>query len=306
MSLTHIEKILNQAADMNVKAIALTGGEPFCFPQFEEVLKLCKERQFECKIATNGTLLDRKHVEMLLKYNVYSLQVSLDTVDPERYAEIKGVEVNLHKKVLDGIRECVETGKLHMAVSSVAIGQIKDEIAKVLQYCHDNGLDTFTLYHIIPYGRAVSAKRKWISEKEFLGVLEELLTEFEMLSQHWAVDLGFPWAFDSEIFHRWKDRLDINPVGCIAGKSAITFQANGEAVPCVCMNDHFFSCGNIETESLKEIWDAPVSRYFRGEKPIEECEACEKFAFCLGGCRTLAYLSSNRIDSADPECKFWN
>ena len=51
---------------------------------------------------------------------VKSLQVSLDTLDPDLYALIKGVPPSLHWQVIEGIRRCIVTVCLHSVMSSVA------------------------------------------------------------------------------------------------------------------------------------------------------------------------------------------
>ena len=300
-----VNGILDQAAAMGDATILLTGGEPFCYPHLEEVLKGCQRRNLACKIATNGTLLDDAHVAMLLRYGVQSLQVSLDTMDPHMYAKAKGAAPGTFQDVVDGIQRCVQTGKLHLAVSSVARRASQSGLAEVLEFCHDRHVNTFTVYKVIPFGRAAANNAQELGEEEFIQLLDGLFARFVQLREHWAVDLGFPWAADSTILRKWEKQVSIKPIGCVAGKSNLTILANGDVVPCVCMEDRHLSCGNVGRSSLAELWDAPVMRYFRGQEPIEGCAGCPQFAFCLGGCRTMAYLTSGRDSAPDPICRHW-
>jgi radical SAM protein with 4Fe4S-binding SPASM domain len=299
------ERLLQEAADLGCPTIVLTGGEPFCYPQFEPMLQLCREKGLACKIATNGTMLNQENIDRLIRHGVRSLQISLDTLDPQLFAGVKGCSPAVHQNVLDGIRRCVEADKLHVVVSSVTQRSVRKELGKMLRYCHDAGVATFTVYHLIPYGRASAHAGEELSELEFVALLDELLAEFESLPRRVAVELGFPYAFSSPLLRLWQDRLDIHAVGCNAGRSHFNILADGEGVPCVCLGTALVSCGNAHRNSLAEMWNSPVLAYFRGEKAIADCADCERLGLCRGGCRTLSYLSSGRIDGPDPSCSAW-
>jgi radical SAM protein with 4Fe4S-binding SPASM domain len=157
---------------------------------------------------------------------------------------------------------------------------------------------------MIPYGRAM-AKEAALAEADFIKALDELLDAFLKLPYHWAVDLGVPCSPQSSLFQKWRDKVDIKPIGCIAGKSSMTILASGEAVPCVCMEDKSFSCGNIKNMALSELWESPAMSLFRGEIVIPSCESCPSRQFCLGGCRTLACLISKQPHGPDPMCPYW-
>lgn len=300
-----VEKLLDEAAEFGSPTFVLTGGEPFLYPRFEDVLKGCQDRKLACKIATNGALIAGAQVEMLLRHGVRSLQVSLDALDADLYASIKAADGDTHARVLDGIRLCVATQRLHMVVSSVAERRVLPALPEMMRFCQREGIDTFTLYHLIPYGRAAGAAVEWLSEREYLETVDELMSVFSNLPGVRAVDLSVPWAEHSAVLRKWESRLDIRPVGCIAGKSSITILADGEAVPCVCLEDHFFSCGNARRQSLRELWSAPAMRFYRGEIHIPACTGCSEFTFCLGGCRALAFLTSRLPDGPDPACRHW-
>lgn len=305
MPLDRVERILDQAAAMNPMSIVFTGGEPLVYPWFKETLRMCQERKLRTKIATNGLLLDDAHIAMLLEYEVYSLQISLDTLDPVYYATIKGCTEDVHRRVMEGIERCVKTKQLHLAVSSVVARPLCDDWRDIMRYCHDVGADTFTLYHVIPYGRA-SQNAYETAGSMFETVADDLCGVFESLPQHWAVDTCVPCAERSAFLALWKDRLDIQNVSCKAGKRMMMILVNGDGVPCSCIGDPLFTCGNVFQMPLQKMWNAPIMRYFRGEQAIEDCEKCDSFSTCLNGCRTLGYLATGRIDGFDPICKIWN
>ncbi len=306
---THMERgildtILDQAAAYGPVNIVFTGGEPFLSPHFEYAIRGCQERGLPCKIATNGLFLSQESVDLLVECNVKSLQISLDTLDPDTYAEIKGVPPQSHGILLEGIRRCIGTKKLHVVLSAVADTAVLRELPDVLRFSQRIGADTFTLYHVIPFGRA--AERAALpSEKQYLNSVDELISVFASLPEHWMIDLGIPCGRDSGLLKKWAGRIKINPVGCIAGKSTMNILTDGVAVPCVCLADTNLSCGTIREKSLPDLWNAPVMAYFRGEIPVPSCSGCADLGFCRNGCRAMSYLTSDSLTGPDPVCASW-
>lgn len=305
LPLSTVRKVLDEAAAMGGVTILLTGGEPMLYPHLEEVLAGCRDRGLSCKIATNGASIGDREVALLKRYGVRSLQISLDTMDPDLYARVKGVSPAVHGDALAGIERCLAAGGLHLVVSAVAQRAVRAGLRDLMRYVHDRGLATFTVYRLVPFGRAAGRDIGQLPEPEFLDLLEELFEAFVALPRHQAVDVGVPWARDSGPLRRWAARADVKPVGCIAGKQSLTVLANGHAVPCVCQEDLRLSCGDLARVPLAEAWNAPVLRYFRGEAPIAGCDGCRAMDFCLGGCRAIAYAASGTLGAADPACTFW-
>lgn len=70
-------KALEQAADMGLLALTLSGGEPMLHPQFVKFLKVAKDYDFYVNILSNLTLLNNDIVKVMRGSNVSSVQVSL-------------------------------------------------------------------------------------------------------------------------------------------------------------------------------------------------------------------------------------
>jgi radical SAM protein with 4Fe4S-binding SPASM domain len=299
-----LDKILDQAVKFGQISIILTGGEPFLSPDFEYAIKGCFDRGISCKIATNGNFLTPESISMLVRYQVKSLQISLDTLNPEKYSKIKGVSPQIHTSLLKSIDRCVGTGKLHIAISSVADQDSRNELPEIIRYCHDHGIDTFTLYNVIPYGRAADLTQK-MPESEYIACIDELISCFVRLPDHAGVELGVPWAYNSSLIKKWAECLKIHPVGCNAGKNSLTVLTNGDVVPCCCLEESPLSCGSLDTLSLIDLWNAPILQYFRGEVPVQSCGDCDDTHLCKYGCRTLGYLYTHTLTGSDQVCQYW-
>lgn len=88
LSFEEIERIVTMMADMGVTKIRLTGGEPFVRNDIMQLIRKIKSIPGiqNIHLTTNG-VLTAKHVPEL-KNLIASVNLSLDTLDPERFKQI--------------------------------------------------------------------------------------------------------------------------------------------------------------------------------------------------------------------------
>ena len=84
-----ILKVISSMAKLGVKKIKLTGGEPLVRKNLIELVKGIHEIDGieEITLTTNGLLLGES-LEELIEAGITSINVSLDTLDKERFKEI--------------------------------------------------------------------------------------------------------------------------------------------------------------------------------------------------------------------------
>ena len=85
-------------------------GEPLLHPQVHEffsVLRSAKNRQNVLWVS-NGTTLTQTHIDALIEYEIDELNLSIDSLQPEIYFQIKGFGLD---KVLRGIERLQESKK---------------------------------------------------------------------------------------------------------------------------------------------------------------------------------------------------
>lgn len=112
-----IEKICQEAAGLGIKKIKITGGEPLVRLGCAELIgKLKRIAGIEqVTLTTNGVLLGT-YLESLLENGLDAVNISLDSLDRERYQQITGRDELL--KVLESIEKCVDAS-LRVKVNSV-------------------------------------------------------------------------------------------------------------------------------------------------------------------------------------------
>lgn len=113
-------------ASLGVNRIRITGGEPLVrkgLCQFLDKLTKINNIQ-EVMLTTNGALLE-KYAEDLYKAGVKRLNISLDSLIPEKNKYITGVDKT--DEILAGIKKAVETGFSPIKVNSVIIRDFNDD-----------------------------------------------------------------------------------------------------------------------------------------------------------------------------------
>jgi len=136
----------------SVRRIRLTGGEPLVRRDIDAIVAAIGERLAggleELTLTTNGTQLAR-HADTLRKAGVRRINVSLDSRDPRRFAEItRGGSL---AAVLEGIAAARAAG-IAIKINMVALaGLNEDEIEPMLRWCAAERQD-LTLIETMPMG----------------------------------------------------------------------------------------------------------------------------------------------------------
>lgn len=86
-----IVRICRVAAGLGISRIKITGGEPFVRLGCTDLIRSIKaiEGIEEVTVTTNGQTLE-KYIDELKEIGIDGINISLDTLDPERYAFITG------------------------------------------------------------------------------------------------------------------------------------------------------------------------------------------------------------------------
>ncbi len=152
LSLEELERLCTAFIRLGTTKIRITGGEPLVRRDvqtlFERLGGRLGQGLDELTLTTNGTQLT-KHAAALYAAGVRRVNVSLDTLDPARFAAI--TRWGKIEKVLDGIAAAKVAG-LHVKINAVALkGVNEDEIDDMLAWCGQQGHD-LCLIETMPMG----------------------------------------------------------------------------------------------------------------------------------------------------------
>jgi GTP 3',8-cyclase len=153
LSLEELDRLCSAFVAKGVRKLRLTGGEPLVRRGIMTLVgSLARHLKTgaldELTLTTNGSQLG-KYARELAGFGVKRINVSLDTLDPDKFREITRWG-DLHK-VLDGI-EAARAAGLAVKINAVALkGVNEDEFASLLRWAHGLGMD-LTLIEVMPLG----------------------------------------------------------------------------------------------------------------------------------------------------------
>lgn len=92
MDIELAKKILDDAATLEIKPTIHTNisGEPMLYKKLEEFLAHAQKLGMTISTTTNGALLTEDKIELLLKYDVSMIAVSIDSMNEELYKRLQG------------------------------------------------------------------------------------------------------------------------------------------------------------------------------------------------------------------------
>ena len=153
LTLEELETVCRTFMEMGTRKIRLTGGEPLVRRNIMQLIRALgadakKGALDEITITTNGSQLS-KMADELADAGVRRLNISLDTLDPDKFTAV--TRWGVLQSVLDGMKAAKKAG-LSIKVNAVALKGInEDELADMLRWCGDEGYD-MTIIEVMPMG----------------------------------------------------------------------------------------------------------------------------------------------------------
>jgi cyclic pyranopterin phosphate synthase len=153
LSLEELDRLCSVFVERGVRKLRLTGGEPLVRRDIMTLFKslgrhLASGALDELTLTTNGSQL-AKYAGPLRDAGVRRVNVSLDTLDPDRFRAI--TRWGDLGKVLEGIAAARDAG-LAVKINAVALkGMTEAEAVPLIRWAHDHGMD-LTFIEVMPLG----------------------------------------------------------------------------------------------------------------------------------------------------------
>ncbi len=153
LTLEELDRLCSAFVDLGVRKLRLTGGEPLVRRNVMSLIKslgrhLETGKLDELTLTTNGTRL-AEFANQLVEAGVKRINVSLDTLDPDRFRTI--TRWGDLDKVLGGIDAARQAG-LRIKINTVAMRHVNDdEFSGLIKWCGEQGFD-LTFIETMPMG----------------------------------------------------------------------------------------------------------------------------------------------------------
>ncbi len=150
LNFDEVERLLGLFAQLGLKRVRFTGGEPLLRRNVTELARRVAALPGveDLSLSTNATQLD-KHALALKAAGVTRLNVSLDSLRPERVERINGRPVL--DKILTGLEAGRAAGFAPIKINMVAMQENADEIDSIVAYCIEHGF-ILRLIEVMPMG----------------------------------------------------------------------------------------------------------------------------------------------------------
>ena len=161
------------AASLGVKKLRITGGEPLVK---KNILSICRRAARvpgveEVCLTTNGVFLPKLAIP-LREAGVRRLNISLDTLRPEKYAQI--TRCGALSEALAGIRAALEAGYDKIKLNAVLIGGFNDDEIRDLAELTLRWSVDMRFIELMPMGASGFGKEAYLPYTAVTEALPEL------------------------------------------------------------------------------------------------------------------------------------
>lgn len=273
LSFNEILRICRCLAELGIKKVKLTGGEPLvregCAGLLAEIKKIPGIEKVT--LTTNGILL-KDHMKELAEAGLDAVNISLDTLNPEEF--IKIARRDKLSEVLEGIREALKYPEIPVKINSVPVSTEPKEFVALASLAKEYPVHVrFIEMMPIGYGKQFPFQ----DEESIKAILEEAYGPMTACVQrygngpchYYSVD-GFKGkiGFISAITHKFCDqcnRVRLTSEGYL--KACLQFQI-GVDLRELMRN----GCDDEELKQAikKVIENKPLCHNFREEQTTED------------------------------------
>ncbi|MEW1928127.1 radical SAM protein [Streptomyces sp. NPDC088360] len=285
-------EILDQLHQLGVRYVDFTGGEPVLHPHIDEIVQYAKSLGMAVEITSNGIRF-AKHIDAIVPY-VDTMNVSLDTLKPDRYRAIRGVPTL--DRALDVIQRVAATNAGNLKLICVVTRENVDEVADLLRFAQENRVTIYfsTMFEYFDEQDTVRDTNR-TARKLKIALIEQNgkpltagpapravpapATGSESITAELMRLLYQPFTVINLHFRKYMEALDpLAPTDCYANKRILTVGPDGRLVlPCY----HAFDNSLAWDRDLLELVQDEEFRRVRDEEVGQrsECRSCTVFPY---------------------------
>jgi radical SAM protein with 4Fe4S-binding SPASM domain len=285
-------KVVEDLNYMGSEAITLSGGEPFLYPKWRELLQFIHKTNPKIvkMMITNAYNITEEDVKFLKDINIAHIGISIDG-NEEVHDYIRQTKGSFKKsnQVMDW---CDKHGVKYGAVTSVNKHNfpIREQI---LAWVLKRKPVIWQVQIVNSFGRAGQFKDSMIiTHAQYKQLCDEMLS----WQNKYSKDVKIASADSIGYCHPVTDALlgeDYEWQGCNAGIYVLGIEADGNVKGCLSLQSDAFRSGNLKETSLIDIWNDdsrfPYSRSYDAAKMEGNCKDCVSAPQCKAGCLGMAY-----------------
>lgn len=290
LTLSETKALLDDLKALGVFSLVFAGGEPYCRPDFPEILEYAAQLDFIIAVVTNGSYLTpdvlsripRKHCRVTL---------SVDGIETHNIIRGGNSTFALMQDKLALMRQM----DIPCSISTVITKTNIHELEQLLLWCMERDI-IFRTVTFNPLGRglinvnthalskedATASSNIFMLQKKFEGEKDKTLGP--------CVSKFFNYALNLMYMTRREH----------CSRSIAYLASDGEVFPCVsCAATETFSAGNIRQSKFSNIWDQSFQdmRAINWDqfKVCNSCEYSSKEYFCANRCPVMSLVLNGEL-----------
>lgn len=300
-------EVLQQAKQVGIHKIFLTGGEPFIRQDLLEIIQeIYRLKMQVIGIETNATLISLSDIQTISAIDQHiEWHISYDGLN--YHDEIRG-DKEISKKVVNVITE-LKQRNFNVAINTTINPANIDTLLPTYEFLCDLQIDSWQIFPLVGIGQCQNMKNYVLS----------VWTEGEAY-----VALYHRWLQDKKPFHLFlsgvltqdnpprKSKQGAPTYQCEYFRSTITLLPDGVLVPCcryiahlelmqqmVSVFQHSMA-EQLQDSTLKEIKNIKMQELLE-QTCNASCAKCDLLHVCNLGCRINAYLETGYLHHKEPK-----
>lgn len=256
-------EIIDDANEMGVRSITFSGGgDPFCYPHFEETLVKLAGTDIQFAALTNGSRLKDGVADIFAQSGTW-VRISIDGWDGPSYAAYRGVSEKAFGNVTANIERFSKKKRRCYLGTAIVVDEMNCnriyDLSKVLK---ESGADSVKISPVITSntGRETNVYHRRIEAQvrdQIARVQAELKgSDFEVFDSYHLQLETFQKSYD------WCPYIQLCPV---IGADSALYSCHDKAY-----NHDSGRIGDLSTARFKEVWFSQKERFF-GIHPNRDC-----------------------------------
>jgi len=286
--------VFQQAADMGVLQVHLSGGEPTLRADLERIVTCLSARGVYTNLITAGVTLSAKRIRSLADCGLSHIQLSIQGARPET-TELIGRFKGGHAKKLDVARWTREAG-LPLTVNAPIHRHNIDQVGEFIDLALSLDAERLEIANVQYYGWAYLNRSALMPPRDAVHRQIDLVEAARRrLKGVLNIDFVTP------------DYYADYPKPCMGGwgVDALVLTPDGLVLPChAAQTITALRFDSVRERRLADIWqNSEALNAYRGtEWMTGPCRTCPRKELDFGGCRCQAFALTGDAGQTDPTC----
>jgi len=296
LSLEEIEHIADQAVELGVVWVLLTGGEPLLRPDFAEIYLMLKRKGLLVSVFTNATLVNQAHIDLFKRYPPRDIEVTIYGASQETYEAVTRL-LGSFAAFQRGLQMLFDAG-VRIRLKAMALRSNLHEIEAMAAFGRKYTKDYYRFDPVLhlrfdgdPQRNAEIINER-LTPEEVVALEQRDPERFARMEKdcNELINEDFTHTVCNHLFH------------CGAGKGSFNIGYDGTFRLCSSLWAPETTL-NLRQVSLRKAWEnlVPAVRELSSDNQrfLKTCRVCPLVNLCLW-CPAHAHLEAGEMDAETP------